>query len=238
MFHPVYRRLLAELGPSGWWPAKSPFEVMVGAVLVQNTSWTNVELALSELRQRRLLNPRSMAAVPRDELALIVRSSGYYNQKARKLHEFLAWYGRYGYSPVRVRRHFRDNLSELRQELQGIHGIGPETADSILCYALELPYFVVDKYTMRWLERYRPARAMHEYEPLRAAVEREFRRKYPGENLVPHYNEFHALLVRLGNGFCRKTNPACGQCPLRRTCALGRENAAKVRAGTESKKPR
>ncbi len=220
VFRQAYAALLAFAGPRNWWPGRSAFEVMVGAILTQNTSWKNVERAIAELRSRRLLQPASMAQIPPAKLAPIIRSSGYYNQKALKLHALLAWYADYGYSPGRVRRAFApDRWSVLRQELLKIRGVGRETADSILCYAFDAPFFVVDAYTVRWLERYAPGLATRDYETLRAHVETEFGQGFVESELSAHYNEFHALLVFLGARFCTKRKPLCNVCPLQGSCA-------------------
>lgn len=220
VFRKAYADLLAHAGPRHWWPGRSAFEVMVGAILTQNTSWKNVELAIAGLRARRLLQPAAMAQTPPAKLAPIIRSSGYYNQKALKLHALLDWYAGYGYSPGRVRRAFApDGWGRLREELLKIHGVGRETADSILCYAFDAPFFVVDAYTVRWLERYAPDLATRDYETLRALVETEFSRVFLQTELPVHYNEFHALLVYLGARYCAKRKPLCNACPLYDSCA-------------------
>ena len=171
---------------------------------------------MDALRTQKLLDPRKLMKISQKELAPIIRSSGYYNQKADRLLVLASWFGSYGFSPKRVVSERRTD--DLRRELLGLRGVGPETADSILCYALGLPYFVVDAYTIRWLDRYRSARGTHNYEELRGMVEREFSRKYASNELTRHCNEFHALLVRLGNGLCTKKNPRCTECPLKRGC--------------------
>ncbi|MBX7059270.1 MAG: hypothetical protein K1X75_14490 [Leptospirales bacterium] len=218
-FAPVYRRLLEARGPLGWWPGRTPFEIMVGAILTQNTSWRNVELAIAELRRRGWLNPRRMAAADPEQLALAIRSSGYYNQKAQKLKTLCRWFWRYGYSTRRLQLQFAsDPEHRLRAELLALRGVGPETADSILCYALQLPYFVVDAYTMRWLRRYAPQTGHLRYEELRVAVEGQFRRRFAAAELPGHFNEFHAQLVHHGARVCTARNPDCAQCVLRKRC--------------------
>lgn len=224
MFLRTYQQLLAAFGERHWWPAKTKFEVMAGAILVQNTAWTNASKALGELRLAGLLAPRRLDALSAEEIAPLIRSSGYFNDKARKLKAVLHWFSRYGYSVTRVRRAFADRGDDLRAELLAIHGVGPETADSFLCYAFDLPFFVVDAYTFRWLERFAPRERaeLGKYELLRGAVEREFRRKYDGDELTRHLGEFHAQLVRLGARLCLKREPKCGDCPLRMTCAYNK----------------
>lgn len=216
VFLPVYRRLLQALGPSHWWPAESPLEVMIGAILTQNTSWKNVERALSALREATDLVPERILSLDQDVLAACIRSSGYYNQKAHRLSLFLRWFSQFDFDPKRLGRHHP--VGGLRSELLSLKGIGPETADSILCYALGLPYFVVDAYTFRLVDRLSLG-AYPGYEHLRAAVESEFRHEFSGDRLVTqHLNEFHALIVRHGNTVCRKRSPSCGECSLRSRC--------------------
>ena len=235
-FIPAYQSLYQKVGSLHWWPAQTPFEVIVGAILTQNTSWKNVEKALSRLRvEGYLSDPKAMADLPIDRLALMIRSSGYYNQKARKLKIFLSWFAGYSFSLPKVLGQFeKATFDELRNTLLGIHGIGPETADSILCYAFSLPYFVVDSYTIRWANRYIPQQnslsdnsssdnsspySSSSYEVLRSLVEHEFQNYYPKSQLNRHYNEFHAQLVHLGAKICTKRNPSCGDCSLQKNCA-------------------
>jgi len=223
-FVPVYQTLAKALGPSHWWPGETPFEVMIGAILTQNTNWKNVEKAIGNLRSRGILAPEKLAAIPAIELAPLIRSSGYFNQKAKKIHNLLDWFRKYNYSTELARETFvaQDNL---RSELLAINGVGPETADSILCYALNLPVFVVDTYTIRWLARARPENATRDYRKLQAMVATEFENAYPTErDRVAHYNEFHALIVRLSYKTCTKRKPDCPNCPLRKKCATGRRS--------------
>ncbi|MCB1170597.1 MAG: hypothetical protein KDK25_09700 [Leptospiraceae bacterium] len=221
MFLKPYRTLLAALGPSHWWPGQNAFEIMVGAILTQNTSWKNVEKAIHTLKKEQALRPAFMHSLPMHTLAEKIRSSGYFNQKARTLLSYLDWYSQYRYRPALVLKRHNHSRGPIRKELLSIRGIGPETADSILCYALQLPVFVVDAYTHRWIARYDPeaARASSgNYHLLQEMVEREFRRRIPEADLAEHFNEFHALMVRLGNGYCKKKKPLCEDCPLNRQC--------------------
>lgn len=222
-FVEAYLKLYQSIGARGWWPARSNFEVMVGAILTQNTSWKNVERAVNALRQRKLLDPRKIEKLSLRELACLIRSSGYYRQKALKLKALLAWFRSYNYSIRSVRSRFKTRELELRKELLGVYGIGPETADSILCYAFGLPFFVVDAYTFRWLERYAPSSILPsrlgKYDILRKMVEDEFRLHFKTAELTRHFNEFHALLVHLGKRFCTKRKPLCFSCPLQKKCA-------------------
>lgn len=217
-FVPIYRSLHQALGDSHWWPGDTPFEVIVGAILTQNTSWKNVEKGIGNLKERGLLDPRKMAALPGEELAVLIRSTGYYNQKAKKLKAFLQWFDSVGFSVHRIQNQYRNRPEELRKNLLSIHGIGPETADSILCYAFQFPYFVVDKYTLRWLARFKTSMDGLDYHGLQDLVHREFSEFFLPQERTGHFNEFHALMVRLGNGFCKKTKPLCSSCPLSELC--------------------
>ncbi|MBI3331123.1 MAG: endonuclease III domain-containing protein [Candidatus Omnitrophica bacterium] len=202
----IYRRLLRAFGPQGWWPARTPFEMMVGAVLTQATNWRNVERAIGRLRRAGALRPRRLLALRRGALEGAVRPAGYFRQKAKRLRAFTQWYtARYAGS---ARRMFRTPWPSLRRELLGLHGIGPETADSILLYAGEQPVFVVDAYTVRVFRRHRLLKAKATYE----AVQRLAMRELPADAAL--YNEFHALLVAVGKRYCHRRHPDCAQCPL------------------------
>lgn len=212
--HPIRRfarearleRLLQELyhgfGPQQWWPARTPFEVVVGAILTQNTAWTNVEKALAALRARTPLTPARLLRLETAELAQAIRSSGYFNAKARKLAEVSRWYLEVGgLEALRARE-----LGALRAELLGVWGVGPETADSILCYAAGRATAVVDAYTRRILSRHGFVDAELPYEELREWLE---------QRLLPEpavYEEFHALCVRAGYDNC-KPSARCEGCP-------------------------
>ena len=209
-----YNSLFTAFGPQHWWPGKTPFEVIVGAVLTQNTSWTNVERAISNLRDTSLLSPAAIEKVPLRRLERLIRSSGYFRQKARKLKAFCEFLRReYGGS---LKRMFETPTIVLREKLLGVFGIGPETADSILLYAGDHPVFVVDAYTKRMLSRHGWTRENAKYDDVRWMFEREF----PGD--VKRFNEFHALIVHTGKNFCRTHDPLCGECPLGRYLEEGR----------------
>jgi endonuclease-3 related protein len=201
----IYRRLYDRFGPQHWWPGQTPFEVIVGAILTQNTNWTNVEKAIGNLREAGALSPKGLRALAVEELAERVRPAGYYNVKARRLANFLDWL--FDSCGGNLDALADRNPSMLREQLLEIHGIGPETADSILLYAFGMPVFVVDAYTCRILGRHRLLEGPAEYETVREMM----------ESLVPRdtalYNEYHALLVRLGKEYC-KTRPRCQGCPL------------------------
>ena len=201
-----YERLFSSFGPQGWWPARTPSEVILGAILTQNTAWANVERALARLRQRGLLSFRALERLPQRRLALLIRPSGYFNQKAKKIKHFLRfWRERCGGSLTRM---FRWPTDRLREQLLTVNGIGRETADSILLYAGSHPVFVVDAYTRRILERHQLIRPAASYEEIRNLFESNLPRD------AKMYNEYHALLVKVGKNWCKKRNPDCSHCPL------------------------
>ncbi|HKV06112.1 MAG TPA: hypothetical protein VJO53_13530 [Candidatus Acidoferrales bacterium] len=209
-----YNSLFTALGPQHWWPGKSQFEIIVGAILTQNTSWKNVERAIANLRAARLLSPAAIERVPLRRLEGLVRSSGYFRQKARKLKAFCAF----------LRSEFKGSLKRmfetptivLREKLLGVFGIGPETADSILLYAGDHAVFVVDAYTRRMLARHGWTSDKAKYEDIRWMFERQF----PGD--AKRFNEFHALIVNAGKSYCRTQEPLCDRCPLGRYLEEGR----------------
>lgn len=216
--HRAFRRLLDQHGPQDWWPSKGgPFEIMVGAVLTQNTAWTNVEKALARLHAADAMSADAMLALPETELAERIRPSGYFNIKAGRLRQLCRWYVEQGGFHGLARL----ETPELRRELLSVKGIGPETADDIVLYAFHRPVFVVDAYTFRVFERLGLIDAGHRYEPLRAAVESAA--KGAEAERVGFFNELHALIVCHGSRVCRPT-PDCGNCAMRRMCAynLGR----------------
>ena len=205
----IYRRLPDAFGPQGWWPARDDFEMAVGAILTQSTAWVNVEKAIANLRSAGLLSPAALHAVPERILAEMIRPSGYYNAKARKLKAFADHLmARHGGSLSAL---FHVKLPDLRRELLSIWGIGPETADSIVLYGARQPVFAVDAYTRRILSRLALAPADASYERL----QRLFMENLPES--TPLFQEYHALLVALDKGICRAT-PVCHRCPLRALC--------------------
>lgn len=203
----AYHRILADkLGPQHWWPAETPFEVIVGAILTQNTSWKNVEAAITNLKREKLLSPLAIEKVSVPRLERLIRSSGYFRQKAKKLKAFVRFLRReYGGA---LKRMFRTPTAELREKLLGVHGIGPETADSILLYAARKEVFVVDAYTKRILSRHGWTEEDVDYEEMRSLVENNLPRD------VSLYNEFHAQFVQVGKNWCRPRDPRCSECPL------------------------
>jgi endonuclease III related protein len=202
-----YEMMSRALGPMRWWPAQTPFEVIVGAILTQSTAWGNVERAIVNLRAARALSPPAMLRLTTPQLAALVRPSGYFRQKAKKLKAFLQFLQTdYGGS---LKRMFRTPTAELREKLLAVHGIGPETADSILLYAGNHPVFVVDAYTHRIFERHGITSGKPDYEKVRAYIEASI----PARPQL--FNEFHALIVNTGKNWCRKSVPRCQDCPLR-----------------------
>lgn len=202
-----YDALFQAHGEQHWWPGRTPFEVIVGAILVQNTTWVNVERAIANLRQANLLTPSALENVSQPKLARLIRSSGYFRQKARKLKEFLKYLRREHRGSLAAM--FRTPTATLREQLLRVHGIGPETADSILLYAGNHPVFVVDAYTRRILQRHGLATGKESYEEIRGLFEKSL----PNDPQL--FNEFHALIVHTGKNYCRTRAPLCSQCALR-----------------------
>lgn len=215
----VYNRLLASYGPQGWWPgAANPFEVCVGAILTQSAAWTNVEKAMERLKDAGILSLQGIHETPVEALAELVHPSGYFNVKARKL-KALAQH---------VYDHHGGDLSAmlaqpwvaLRAELLSVYGIGEETADDIVLYAADAPSFVIDAYTRRIVTRLGIPPPEDRYESYRAL----FMGTLPAD--VPTFNEYHALLVKLGKDICKKTAPQCQECPLLEVCPSGQRTIA------------
>ncbi|MCU0841191.1 MAG: hypothetical protein MUC79_05655 [Thiobacillaceae bacterium] len=206
-----YRLLRDAYGPQHWWPGETPFEVMVGAVLTQNTAWTNVERAIANLKAGGALSAPALLALPDAALAELIRPAGYFNVKARRLKALCAFLEDRGVADDPVRLRDLGSLPQLREQLLAVHGVGEETADSILLYALGLPVFVVDAYTRRVFTRLGLLGGKEGY----AAIQRAFMDRLPAQARL--YNEYHALIVRLGKDVCRP-RPRCGECPLARRC--------------------
>jgi endonuclease-3 related protein len=230
-----YSALYHRWGPQNWWPAQSRLEVIAGAYLTQNTNWSNVEKAIANLRGARVLSVRGLREIPLRRLERLVRPSGYFRQKAQRLKTFIRYLDRdYRGSLDRM---FAQPTDRLRAELLSLNGVGPETADSILLYAGNHRVLVVDAYTRRVLERHGIITPKTAYEEIRALMEqaiahadrKSLATAEPGQEsrhpvsrmsraarseLVQHYNELHALIVRAGNEHCRAT-PKCEECPLR-----------------------
>lgn len=203
----LFDSLFRAHGRQHWWPGRTPFEIIVGAILVQNTNWVNAARAIANLRRAKLLSPSAMAAVPQPKLALLIRSSGYFRQKARKLKAFVKFLRTSHRGSLAAM--FRAPTTTLREQLLAVHGIGPETADSILLYAGNHPVFVVDAYTRRILQRHGLATGKESYEEIRGLFEKSL------PNAPQLFNEFHALIVHTGKNYCRARAPLCSQCALR-----------------------
>jgi endonuclease-3 related protein len=204
----IHDRLLAAHGQQYWWPAETTFEVMLGAILTQNTAWTNVERALARLAERCRLEAGALLALPEAELADAIRPAGYFNVKARRLRAFCAAFiDAEGHDALDAL-----DTATLRERLLGIHGIGPETADDMLLYAFERPVFVVDAYTRRLFTRLGLLAGDEGYETIRARFEQAL-----GPD-VPLFNEYHALIVRHAKDYCRARTPRCADCCLAACC--------------------
>ncbi len=202
----IYERMLVQLGPQHWWPAETPFEVMVGAILTQNTSWKNVERAIDNLKGVGLMSLEALSTLPTGLLAEYIRPAGYYNIKAGRLHNLLTFINEHHGGDLQA---FLDQpLPHFREQLLSVKGVGRETADSILLYAANLPVFVVDTYTHRILVRHQVIDEEFGYE----AIQELFMDNLACDTRL--YNEYHALLVRVGNVYCKKNNPNCAACPL------------------------
>ncbi|HSP55698.1 MAG TPA: endonuclease [Dehalococcoidia bacterium] len=214
VFRDVYERLLVAYGPQHWWPGETAFEVIVGAILTQSAAWTNVEKALANLKAAGALSPQGLHGLSEGEIARLIRPSGYFNAKARKLMAFVEM----------LHVQFRGDLErlltlprdDLRALLLSTHGIGPETADSIVLYAAGQASFVIDAYTRRMFSRMGVTPSHDSYEGWRAL----FLDALPAD--APMFNEYHALIVAHGKSVCRKT-PRCRECVLRDVCETGNQ---------------
>jgi endonuclease III related protein len=202
----IYRTLYRVYGPRHWWPGETSFEVMVGAVLTQNTSWRNVEKAIQKLKGKGVLNPEGIRRLKKSQLASLIKSSGYYRIKADRLKAFVNFL--YEEFDGELRKMRKGKLGRLREKLLWVRGIGPETADSILLYGLKKPIFVVDAYTKRILCRHGMISEKASYEE----VQKLFMDYLPLDEKL--FNEYHALFVHLGKTVCKKI-PRCDICPLR-----------------------
>lgn len=201
----IYRRLFKHFGPQHWWPGETVEEIIIGAVLTQNTNWGNVERAIENLKRADALSLRKIVALEPETLSALIRPSGYYNIKAKRLWAVADYFVRRCDTDFSVLETIP--TEKLRGELLSVHGVGRETADSILLYALNRPVFVVDAYTLRVGRRHGFLSDKDDYESARALFERSIKRD------VQPYNEYHALLVRLGKEYCRP-RPRCAACPL------------------------
>jgi len=218
----IYNRLMARYGPQHWWPAQEPFEVIVGAILTQSAAWVNVEKAIANLKSARALSPAALRRLPLSEIARLIHPCGYYNAKALKLKAFVRWLGERFNDDLDGL--FASNANSLRKQLLSIHGIGEETADSIILYAAGKPVFVVDAYTRRILSRIGLAPDSNSY----AAYQALFMNNLPADTTL--FNEYHALLVCLGKNVCRR-RPLCLQCCLASICRFYADLDSSSRVG-------
>ncbi len=202
----MYNRLLARFGHQQWWPGDSPFEIMVGAILTQNTNWNNVEKAIDNLKRAGLLSLDSLSELPQALLAEYIRPSGYYNIKAGRLKNFFNLLESDWDSDLQS--FLAQSRDSLREQLLSVKGIGPETADSMILYAAEQPVFVVDAYTHRILSRHAIIDDSYDYHDIQGLFMDNMEEK------TSLYNEYHALIVRVGKEFCKKSKPVCHNCPL------------------------
>jgi len=202
----IFCRLYSEFGPQHWWPAEDSFEVIVGAILTQGTNWLNVEKAIARLKAKNALEPRRLFRMNPAKISALIKSAGYHNIKAARIKEFLKFF--FKVYQGEIKKMSRDDPRKLRKLLLSVKGIGPETADSILLYALNKPVFVVDAYTKRILSRHGLINEKADY----AEVQDIFMRNLKDDAKM--FNEYHALLVRLAKDYCRKQDPQCGICPL------------------------
>ncbi len=203
----IYKKLLRHFGPQYWWPAETPFEVMVGAILTQNTAWPNVEKAIANLKKENVLSLKNMQRLSLKKLARLIRPSGFYNQKAKKLRTFLIFL--LNLKQGRINKIRLIKTKDLRKALLEVNGIGQETADSILLYALGRPTFVVDAYTKRIFSRHGIIPPGASYEEIQEIFMSNLPKK------IKLYNEYHALIVATGKKYCKKNVPFCKNCPLK-----------------------
>ena len=204
-FLDIYNSLLKHFGPQHWWPGETPFEVIIGAILTQNTSWDNVEKAIVSLKASGKFTPEGLFRLPAAKLALLIKSSGYFNIKAKRLKNFLSFVFNDYEGDIDLM--IKEDGPVLRHKLLNVNGIGPETADSILLYAAEHPVFVVDAYTKRIFSRHGYVHADATYHQIQELFTGALTKD------TQLYNEYHALIVRVGKELCR-TNPHCDSCPL------------------------
>ncbi len=206
IFEEIFEKLLTHFGPQGWWPGETPFEVCVGAILTQNTNWKNVERAIQNLKEKGLLSPWELSQIPLRALAELIKPCGFYNLKAKRLKNFLE---------VLI-EHYQGDLQKmeaeereiLREKLLQIKGLGKETVDSILLYALNKPIFVVDAYTHRIFSRHKIIPEIATYDEIQELFHQNLKED------VALFKEYHALIVACGKNYCKKNTPQCSACPL------------------------
>jgi endonuclease III related protein len=231
----AYVLMRARFGHQHWWPGETPFEVCVGAILTQNTSWRNVERAIANLKAAGVLRPEKLFALEESKLAALIRPAGYFNVKARRLRAFLrVLVEEYGGS---LKRLFAGETSDVRERLLAIHGIGPETADSMLLYAGGHHRFVIDSYTKRIFQRHGWSRGDAGYEELQRLCESALNHK-PLHSRLDYWQDYHAQLVAIGNNCCRTHQPRCAECPLEPLLPQGRQDEKAAECRRASQMPR
>ena len=212
----IYKSLYDYFGPLNWWPGDSPFEIIVGAILTQNTAWSNVEKAINNLKKEYLLDPQKLYHINQEELTQFIKPSGYYNIKAQRLKNFVnIFVNDFEGSTEKM---FSSDSGELRKKLLNLNGIRPETADSILLYAGKKPFFVVDAYTKRIFSRHKLISEDATYHQIQ---------EFFIQNLdqdVELYNEFHAQIIMLGKNICTSKNPNCSKCPIAYLISICKED--------------
>lgn len=202
----IYQTLYKAFGLQHWWPGETPFEIAVGAILTQNTNWGNVEKAISNLKKNKSLSAKAIYKMPVDRLAILIKPAGYYNIKAKRLKSFINFLmNDYLGSMSKMKK---EDLDNLREKLLSINGIGPETADSILLYALDKPVFVIDAYTKRVLSRHKIMNSNKSYDEYQKLFHSSLKRD------LKLFNEYHALFVKVGKTFCKLKKPLCSKCAL------------------------
>lgn len=202
----LYNKLYSFYGPQYWWPGDTPFEIAVGAILTQNTNWANVEKAIKNLKDAKMLSVKDLHEMTHKKLSSLIKPAGYFNIKANRLKSFIDFLvNNYNGSMERMKK---ENIKTLRKKLLDVHGIGPETADSILLYALDMPVFVIDAYTKRVLSRHKIMDYGASYDKYQELFHKEL------DKDLQLFNEYHALFVRVGKDYC-KPKPLCEKCPLR-----------------------
>ena len=208
----AYRLMRKQFGHRNWWPGDTPFEICVGAVLTQNTSWKNVEHAITNLKAAKVLTARKIYALSHDELAQLIRPAGYFNLKAKRLRNFVdTLVEQHGAS---IKHLFKGETSIVRDRLLAINGVGPETADSMLLYAGNHNSFVIDAYTKRIFSRHKWCDENADYDDLKNLCSESLNQK-PGTAKLDYWQDYHAQLVGVGNRYCKTRNPLCNECPLK-----------------------
>jgi len=206
ILYSIYQKLYRAFGPQHWWPGDTPFEIAIGAILTQNTNWTNVEKAIQNLKRNKALSARALHNIPLRELAELIRPTGYFNIKAKRLKAFIEFLMNHYHGSMKNMKH--EDIVSLREELLSIHGVGRETADSMILYALDKPIFVIDAYTKRVLSRHSIMDYKDSYDTFQALFHASLKKD------VRLFNEYHALFVMVGKTFCKRQNPLCEKCPL------------------------